>query len=260
MSARARTHEELAELLGAYALDALDDTDGEREAVRLHVLECARCRAEVEEHREVAALLAHAGEPAPAAVWDRIASAIDGEAPSGPEPVLRAVTPRTPAHVAFTPAPTSASARAARRWWARPAAGAAAAAVALIAGLGWLAVDANQRLDDLEGERGVAAAMADAMADPASTVIELEGEVQVRAVLVDGTGYLAADDLPAASDGRTYQLWGGAEGGMVSLGVLGADPADVVAFEAADLGVLALTVEDEPHATPAGRQVAIGEV
>jgi hypothetical protein len=136
----------------------------------------------------------------------------------------------------------------------------AAAAVAIIAGLGWLAVDANQRLDDLEDDRGVAAAMADALADPTNTVVDLEGDVSARAVLVDGTGYLAADELPPAPDGRTYQLWGGAEDGMVSLGVLGGDPADVVAFEAGDLGVLALTVEDGPQATPAGPQVAIGEV
>ena len=244
-----RTHEELAELLGAYALDAVDDTDGEREAVRLHLLECARCRAEVEEHREVAALLAHAGEPAPPEVWDRIAAAVEGEAPSTPGPVLLPAPARPP-----TPRPV------ARRWWARPVPALAAAAVVVIAALGWLAVDANRRLDDLEGDRGVAAAMADALADPDSTVVDLEGDVQVRAVLVDGSGYLAADDLPAAPDGRTYQLWGGGDDGMVSLGVLGSEPADVVAFEAGDLGVLALTVEDGPRAQPAGPQVAIGEV
>lgn len=242
-----RTHEELAELLGAYALDAVDDTDGEREAVRLHLLECARCRAEVEEHREVAALLAHAGEPAPAAVWDRIAAAVEGEAPAGPRPVLLRMTPPTP----LPPA---------RAWWTRPAPLLAAAAVVVIAALGALALDANRRLDDLEGDRGVEAAMADAMADPDSTVVDLVGDVSVRAVLVDGTGYLAADDLPPAPDGRTYQLWGGDEGGMVSLGVLGGEPAEVVAFEAGDLGVLALTVEDRPRAQPAGPQVAIGEV
>jgi hypothetical protein len=147
-----------------------------------------------------------------------------------------------------------------RRWWARPAPLLAAAAVVVIAALGALALDANRRLDDLEGDRGVEAAMADALADPDSTVVDLEGDVSVRAVLVDGTGYLAADELPAAPDGRTYQLWGGGDDGMVSLGVLGSEPGDVVAFEAGDVEVLALTVEDGPHAQPAGPQVAIGEV
>ena len=242
---RSRTHDELAELLGAYALDAVDDTDGEREAVRLHLLECARCRAEVAQHREVAALLAHTGEPAPAAVWDRITAAIEGEAPPAPQPLLRAVRP--------SPAPRP-------RWWSRPLMGAAAAAIVVIAALGWLAFDANRRLDDLEGDRGVAAAMADALRDPASTVVDLEGDVGARAVLDDGTGYLAAADLPAAPDGRTYQLWGATGGELVSLGVLGRDPADVVAFEAGDVDALALSVEDGPQVQPLGPQVAIGEV
>jgi anti-sigma factor RsiW len=241
----ARTHEELAELLGAYALDAVDDTDGEREAVRLHLLECARCRAEVAEHREVAALLAHAGEPAPPAVWDRITAAIEGEAPPTSQPVLRAVPP----------APSSR-----RGWWSRPLTGVAAAAVVVIAALGWLAFDANRRLDDLEGERGVAAAMTDALADPTSTVVDLEGEVDVRAVLDDGTGYLTAGDLPPAPPGRTYQLWGATGDQLVSLGVLGGRPADVVAFEAGDVDALALSVEETPQVQPVGPQVAIGEV
>ena len=136
----------------------------------------------------------------------------------------------------------------------------AAAAVVVIAALGWLAIDANRRLDDLEGERGVAAAMADALSDPGSTVVDLDGDVRVRAVLDDGHGFLAASDLPPASDGRTYQLWGGKGDTMVSLGVLGSQPADVVAFEAGDVDALALTVEDGPQPQPEGPQVAIGEV
>jgi Anti-sigma-K factor rskA len=251
VSTRPRSHEELAELLGAYALDALDDTEGEREAVRLHVLECARCRAEVAEHREVAALLAHAGEPAPPAVWDRIAASIEGEAPPATPPVLRSVA-------AVPPGPAAPDRS--RRWWTRPVAGLAAAAVVLIAALGWLAVDANQRLDDLEGDRGVAAAMADALVDPDSTVVDLEGAVDVRAVVADGHGFLAADELPPAPDGRTYQLWGGGADGMVSLGVLGQAPSEPVAFEAGNVDALALTVEERPQPAPVGPQVAIGEV
>jgi hypothetical protein len=244
------SHREAAELLGAYALEAVEGE--EQEAVELHLRDCPRCRAEVAEHREVAALLAHAGEPAPPAVWDRIAATIDGEAPPAPQPVLRAVAPLA--------APVPVPAAPPRRWWARPLTGVAAAAVVVIAALGWLAVDANRRLDDLEGERGVAAAMADALSDPGSTVVDLDGDVRVRAVLDDGHGFLAASDLPPAPDGRTYQLWGGNGGTMVSLGVLGSQPADVVAFEAGDVEALALTVEDGPQPQPEGPQVAIGEV
>jgi hypothetical protein len=106
----------------------------------------------------------------------------------------------------------------------------------------------------------VAAAMADALADPASTVVDLEGDVRVRAVLDDGHGYLAAADLPATPEGRIYQLWGGAEGGCVSLGVLGSDPDEAVAFEAGDVDALAITVEDGPQRSPSTAPIAIGEV
>lgn len=50
------THEEVTELLGAYALDAVDED--ERALVEEHLGLCARCRAEVQAHRETATLLA----------------------------------------------------------------------------------------------------------------------------------------------------------------------------------------------------------
>ena len=53
------THDEIQDLLGAYALDAVDDDV--RALVEEHIADCARCRAEVQEHREVATLLAHIG-------------------------------------------------------------------------------------------------------------------------------------------------------------------------------------------------------
>src|SRR5690606_35755181 len=55
--------DEFTELLGAYALDAVEPD--EREAVERHLADCPRCRSEVAEHREVAAYLAHAGTDAP---------------------------------------------------------------------------------------------------------------------------------------------------------------------------------------------------
>ncbi|MDP8987200.1 MAG: zf-HC2 domain-containing protein, partial [Actinomycetota bacterium] len=91
-------HAEIEELLGAYALDAVEPAD--RDLVDEHLSTCARCRAEVAEHREVAALLAHSGAPAPAGLWDRIAAALEGGEPPEMEfrPVLplRAAPPATP--------------------------------------------------------------------------------------------------------------------------------------------------------------------
>jgi len=69
------SHEELQELLGAYALDAVDAD--ERGRVEDHLRGCARCRAEVEQHREVAAQLAYTGADAPDGLWRRIAAQLD---------------------------------------------------------------------------------------------------------------------------------------------------------------------------------------
>ncbi len=71
---------EIEELIGAYALDAVDDD--ERNAVEQHLAVCARCRAELVEHREVAALLAYEGAPAPSDVWDRIVVTLEEPPPA----------------------------------------------------------------------------------------------------------------------------------------------------------------------------------
>lgn len=67
---RPLSHSDYEQLLGAYALDAVDGT--EAAAVELHLADCPRCRAEVAMHIETAALLGHAGAEAPEGLWDRI--------------------------------------------------------------------------------------------------------------------------------------------------------------------------------------------
>ncbi len=52
---RELTHVEAADLLGAYALDAVEAD--EREAIERHLQECPRCRAEVADHRTVASFM-----------------------------------------------------------------------------------------------------------------------------------------------------------------------------------------------------------
>jgi len=99
MSGPSYTHHDLQELLGAFALDAVDDD--ERDVIEAHLAGCPRCRAEVAGHRETAALLAHTGDRAPDGVWDRIAEALD-EAPPvldldriAPRRTARAAVPRS---------------------------------------------------------------------------------------------------------------------------------------------------------------------
>jgi hypothetical protein len=232
------THDEIAELLGAYALDAVDPD--ERDLVEEHLLSCARCRAEVAEHREVASLLAHSGADAPAGLWDRIAGSLE-EAP--PRLELAPVRP-------IEAAPSVVSA--ARRW--RPTrAGIAltAAAAAVIALLGFQVREQDHRIDELQ------TALADPMtpafeaahADPDSQRFELvsdDGELVVLgAVTEDGDGFLRVKDLPDLGDNRTYQLWGAAGDQLVSLGVLGDHPSYYF-FEGRGYSAFAITEEVAP--------------
>jgi hypothetical protein len=207
------THQEIQELLGAYALDAV--TDAEREAVDRHLRECARCRAEVAEHREAAAFLAH-GAPAPAEVWQRISEAIAGEPPkSDLAPVLR----RSGVRVGWG------------------SAAAAAGVAALVAGiLGVRVVQQGDRIDELaEAVRAqsVQGAAGAAVADPLAHRVALVGNegatVATVALLPDGTGYFMHSRLRNLSNERTYQLWALVGETPISASVLGNAPS-VTAF------------------------------
>lgn len=233
-------HPDLEELLGAYALDAVEDH--ERDFVDQHLPTCARCRAEVEEHREVAALLAHSGAPAPEGLWSRIAESLEGGEP--PELVLPPASPfRFPPEVA----PTW------RSWRTRVTAVVMAAAAAVIAVLGVQIKDQDQRLDGMASLLSVDAlerSFQAAEAAPGSEVVEVEsfdGLHDAQAVITkEGVGYLQASSLPPLPEGRTYQLWGDTGAQRVSLGPLGADPA-VVPFEVSEQFVgVAITDEAEP--------------
>ncbi|CAN5160792.1 anti-sigma factor [soil metagenome] len=243
-------HRELEELLGAYALDAVDCD--ERDVLERHLPTCARCRAEVEEFREVAALLAHSGAAAPEGLWDRIAAFLEGKAPdtqsSPAPPFLPSVAPAGADRARLN------DDLARRRSWQTRAAGAifAAAAVVIVV-LGVQIANQDQRLDEMAGLLAVDAlerAYQMAEATPDSELIELEsfdGRIDTQAVVTeDGVGYLWASDLPRLEEGRTYQLWGDVGNRLVSLGPLGPRP-QVVAFEVSEqLMAVAITEEAEP--------------
>lgn len=88
-------HADLQELLGAYALDAVDPD--EAAAIERHLPTCPRCRNELADHREVAGLLSYAGGAAPSGLWDRIITSLE-------EPPPALLMTRTPAP---TPAPSN---------------------------------------------------------------------------------------------------------------------------------------------------------
>lgn len=241
-------HEDIAEPLAAYALNAVDGD--ERDMVEQHLAACPRCRAQLQEHREVVTLLSHAGGDAPDAIWDRIAGALDKE-----PPLLRL------APVAGSGAPRH------RRSTSRHLMTAVAAvAAALMAVVGVQTYQQNQLVGQLQTalEDPLASVLEAALDDPGSQVLELssaDGRLAVRgAVTQDGRGYLRASALPRLDVNRTYQLWGAAGDQLVSLGVLGPDP-DIISFRANTYATFAITEEPGPGAvTSANPPVAAGSL
>jgi anti-sigma-K factor RskA len=220
-----RRPDDIDELLGAYALDAVDDD--ERRMVEAYLATNPRARAEVDQHREVATLLAFGGTDAPEGLWDKIVMSLDepdAEAPM-PGPELAKVLPaRRPDR---------------RRWWV--GALAAAALIAVVA----LSI-ALVTKDD--GGTPLASAYATALADPANRIVTLKTGDTTRATAVierSGRAYLDPTSLPALPSDRTYQLWGVVEGesAPVSLGVLGPSPQLSVFGTGGPLQALAITEE-----------------
>lgn len=218
-------YDEFSELLGAYALDAVDPD--ERERIELHLVECPRCRAEVAEHREVASFLSQSGAAAPEGVWDKIASELAPPAP----PLRLSVTP--PAGAAdpggSDPAPVVplSSARSADPQSKRTKVMGAllAAAACIVAVLGFVTVNQSNRLNRLEtamAERTVEGLANDVVAASAvqAQLTGLAGEAEA-VVNRAGQGYLIVDDFPLASPESVYQLWGVIDDQVISLGTFG---------------------------------------
>jgi hypothetical protein len=231
------THDEITELLGAYALDAVDPA--EAALVEEHLATCARCRAEVAEHREVAALLGNSGSDAPDDLWDRIAGTLEAAPPRPDElpPILGLDQARE---------------RRRRRLPTLWGVAAAAAAALVIAVLGVQVRHQDHRINELQtalsnpNRPKYEAAASDPTADHFA-LTSADGATKVVGVITaDGTAYLDVTALPKLASDETYQLWGAAGDDLVSLGVLGTDPK-VVSFRAGtNYDAFALTVEDAP--------------
>ncbi len=240
-------HDDFSDLLGAYALDAVEPD--ERDEIEAHLHTCPWCAAEVAEHREVAAFLSHSGTDAPAGVWDRIAAELSpaappmrltlspvGEAdrPASPEaPALGRIGDRPPEPAAPEAGPiapvTSLADR--RSFRTRTLVAMASAAAVLVAALGFAAVDQAR---EAEQWRERATAPTTVPSNPDDLSVQLTGaddDMGATAVVTDsGRGYLVSHDLPTPGDDELYQLWGVVDGVVLSLGTFD-DETDVVNFQ-----------------------------
>jgi hypothetical protein len=250
------TYDEFSELLGAYALDAVDPD--ERERIERHLADCPRCRAEVSEHREVASYLSHTGATAPEGVWDRISAEL---APAAPPMRMAIVAPEPDGPAASEADGRSASEadggsaseapvvpiEAAKRRGSRPMLAILAIAACIVALLGVVAVGQARRLNQGQSVEE----MASRAASDSKLKVELTGDDgSAKAVVgADGQGYLIMDGVPAPAEGDVYQLWGKVDGTILSLGTFG--DRSVVPFSLdpdriGDIELFAVTQEKAP--------------
>ncbi len=242
-------HDAIGELLGPFALDALDPF--EAAAVRAHLVDCPRCRDEVTRHQQAAAMLANTGGDAPAEMWKAIETRIQQPAPEGPAfPQLE-----RSAWVGRSIGPS-------RRHRLGLRAGALMAAAALAfsvlgAALGRLDRGPNQPAG-AAGSQSLSAAARDALLDPSSNRVVLEStdaDPRPAAEVVSlrsGAAYLFDDGLPPLPSEKTYQLWAMIDGQSISVGLLGTHPTtSSFTLDPTDLtDAFAVTIE------PAGGSIA----
>ncbi|HYI46140.1 MAG TPA: anti-sigma factor [Actinomycetota bacterium] len=169
-----RNHEEMQELLAAYALGAVPED--EINEVRAHILSCEECMREADEFAEASASLAVAvgSERLPAGFADRVLELVQTDASAATtEPRRR------------------------RRWLP---AYALAASMAVVVVLGFQVFETQREIDR---QREVLSALLH------QTGVEMRGTSgAVARVVPSGSGSLfAAAGLQEAPQGHTYQLW-----------------------------------------------------
>ncbi|WP_447924444.1 anti-sigma factor [Georgenia muralis] len=211
-------HRAERELLGAWALDAVDDV--ERAAVERAIREDPEVAAEARALRESAAMLAAAqAAPPPPGLRDTVLAAV-ATTPQETAPVARRAGPRH------------------QRWLA-------AAAVLLAAAVpGTLAVQQAQRAQLAEDQ---VTAITEALARPGAELLSADVAGGGRAIaVVGGDGAIfTVRDLPNLDGDQDYQLWVIDDGAPVSAGIVRARDglASTEVAQVPDGAVLAMTVE-----------------
>lgn len=250
-------HRAERELLGAWALDAVDDV--ERAAVERAIREDPEVAAEARVLRETAAMLAgsQAAPPPPALREAVLAAVATTPQESAPAAGRTAGTSRE-AHLPTTvPAATAGRSGSARRAAPRHQRWLAAAAVLLAAAVpGTLAVQQAQRARLAEDQ---VASITEALARPGAELLsaDVTGGGRAVAVVGDEGAFFTVRDLPDLGGDQDYQLWVIDDGGPTSAGIVEARGglASTELDQVPDGAVLAMTVEPaggsaQPTTTP----------
>ncbi len=283
-------HQEIQELLGAYALDAVDRETAAM--IESHLDECVKCSIEVAQHHEVAGLLANSGGPSPAGLWDGIANQLDGSVPPSWERLASQLGPEgnldegdlpdslrdggakvvRSADDADRPKVVRIDGRRNRNRWVVRAAAVVAAAAAVVAVVLGVQVDhLHHQVSALQGQPQLSAVERAALSDPTTLKVTLSPTSSrptaagpVTVVLTrSGTGFVEAGGLSSLPSNETYQLWGVIGNQTISLGLLGSQPR-VVPFSVAgnaSVSAFAITAEQSGGVVHSSHQpVVAGDV
>lgn len=199
-------------LVGAYAVDAVDDV--ERAAFERHLAECEACQAEVAGLREAGAMLAATSETAPPErLRAQVLSGIEAIRPLPPQ--------AEPQHQGVR--------RESRRF--RPATLVAAAAAVIALGAG---ATVWQQVTDDETSQAPTVSPADRVLDAADAE-EYTQRVDGATVTIVRSpslneAVLMTEDMPAAPEGKVYELWLDHGDGLVPAGLMTGEE-DEVLFE-----------------------------
>jgi anti-sigma factor RsiW len=227
------THEEARDLIAAYALDALPS----EEAVDLesHLAACERCRRELAEFRETAALLATAVERR--------------EPPAGlREQILRTIRPP--------------SRRVAWQSWAL------AAAAVIILALGGLDLSLARQVADLDARAAAQTQTLALLMNPTSKTVALSGSAigTVRLIFspAGGPGALVATGMPDLAPGLVYEVWLISGTTPKGVGVFRPAPGQsvvvIVGGDVASYQTAAITVEHGASVKPTSTPIFAGTI
>jgi anti-sigma-K factor RskA len=264
------SHEDASELLGAYALDAVDGA--ELTEVEEHLATCPRCRAELDGLREAAGALGNSVEPPPEELWSRISDGLGGHSGEDEEPPpMPELTAGKPERKRFRAPSPGRTRRIRSNALLLGAVAVAASAVAVVLGISLVRSQDNAANLQQSMAREQAAARRTAaevaLHTPGHRVVTLVNSAHVdmaRFVIVPGgRGYLVSSSLPSLPNGQTYQLWGITGTTPISLGLLGGSPhGSTFTVAGAPLTAeLALTAEPSGGTVaPTGAIVASGTI
>ncbi len=252
------SHHEIQDLLGVYALDAVDPETAA--LVERHLETCVRCSIEVAHHHEVAGLLANSGGESPPRLWDGIASQLDGSVPPSWDRLAARLEAGGDRSMPVSDGPADDSGGSvvplagggrSRRWVTVGAVTVAAAAAVVAVVLGARVNHLNHQVSALQSP-SLAAAERAALAARSTRTVELAapaGTSSSSSALVvltpSGTGFVQVHQLSALPSDRTYQLWGVVGGQTISLGLLGPHPTVVPFSVAGHVAVKAFAITDE---------------